>query len=163
MRVRFSFLVIWQSFPLILLSCLSDADTCRQISDFFPLSSNRLLKPNTRIVGKHFASQTRRNCRKAKLHFQITFSLSPTSSFLVLSSYWLLTPCKNCQAYSALKLVMIVMYVYEGTWRMGNLNDHCDYTRENHFNKLLCAFIASHFFSMMWAKYITGLIRKGLR
>ena len=43
------------------------------------------------------------------------------------------------------------------------VNDHCDYARENHFNKLLCAFIASHSFSMMWAKYITGLIRKGLR
>ena len=46
---------------------------------------------------------------------------------------------------------------------MRNLNDHCDSARENHFNKLLCASIASHSFSMMWAKHITGLIRKGLR
>ena len=120
MRVRFSFLFISQSFPVILLSCLSDVDTCRQISDFFLLSSNRLLKPNTRIVGKHFASQTRRDAGRRSYIFRLHSRcrrrrLSSCSLNFHPMPFFILTPCKKCQAYSALKLVMIVMYVYEGT------------------------------------------------
>ena len=99
-RFARAFFIFWHFEDVLVLSttwndlfcsCVDDVSIWWQMFNFVFLCTKRLFQFNSRTVRTHFSSITTLNnlkidCRNAKLHFQMTFSLPSPSYLLKLPS-----------------------------------------------------------------------------
>ena len=79
-------LVLSTTWNDLFCSCVDDVSIWWQMFNFVFLCSKRWFQFNSRIVRTHLSSKMtlKNDCRKAKLYFQMTFSLPSTSCLLKL-------------------------------------------------------------------------------
>ena len=93
-------LVLSTTWNELFCSCVDDVTMWWQMFNFVFLCPKRWFEINSRTVRRHFSSimalnKWKKNCRKGKLHFQVTFSLPSTSCLLKLPNNKIVTISQN--------------------------------------------------------------------